>query len=460
MIIKFENLGPLKNGEISLNKLTVIAGGNNTGKTYLTYTIFGLIQFLHQNCHFAIAAESINQMHTEGKTSIFCSFDQFSEIIQDCSEGFDSTYISRIFSTQEEFFSNTIITLIPEASDFSNISTQTSTRTIQYRNTKCSISVNPSVKKKGWTIECSVVGETPLTEGASGIQLISFKRALGRTIARVLIGQIFPVPWISTSERLGIALFYKDLDSSRNAVVEYLQSMAAKKSEKEFFDPYEWVEKATSRFAIPIHENINFVRNLEDIKDKDSELDIDLCKYISTMMDGAYKYQNEEIIFFNGRRGANKLQFPLHLGSSSLRSLTDIFFYLKHLVTKNSLIIIDEPESHLTPQNQVIFARLIGACINAGIRLIVTTHSDYLIKEINNLIMLSSVEEGSFDEFKKYGYQKNERLNPKDVVAYLCNKNKIAQCAIDKFGVEIPNLDEANISMNTRASHLYDLLDR
>ena len=53
-------------------------------------------------------------------------------------------------------------------------------------------------------------------------------------------------------------------------------------------------------------------------------------------------------------------------------------------------MIIDEPESHLHPYCQILMARLIAACINAGIKVFVTTHSDYFVKEINNLIMLSN----------------------------------------------------------------------
>ena len=39
----FKNIGPIKDAELELGDLTVIAGRNNTGKTYLAYTLYGFL---------------------------------------------------------------------------------------------------------------------------------------------------------------------------------------------------------------------------------------------------------------------------------------------------------------------------------------------------------------------------------------------------------------------------------
>ena len=43
MEIKIKNLGVLKQAEFTLGDLTIICGGNNTGKTYATYALFGFL---------------------------------------------------------------------------------------------------------------------------------------------------------------------------------------------------------------------------------------------------------------------------------------------------------------------------------------------------------------------------------------------------------------------------------
>ena len=42
----FKNIGPIKKAELELDDLTIIAGQNNTGKTYLVYTLYGFLKNL------------------------------------------------------------------------------------------------------------------------------------------------------------------------------------------------------------------------------------------------------------------------------------------------------------------------------------------------------------------------------------------------------------------------------
>ena len=41
---RFENIGPVKHADLQLGDLTIIAGRNNTGKTYLVYTLYGFLK--------------------------------------------------------------------------------------------------------------------------------------------------------------------------------------------------------------------------------------------------------------------------------------------------------------------------------------------------------------------------------------------------------------------------------
>ena len=42
---RFENVGPIKKAELELGDLTIIAGQNNTGKTYLAHTLYNFLNF-------------------------------------------------------------------------------------------------------------------------------------------------------------------------------------------------------------------------------------------------------------------------------------------------------------------------------------------------------------------------------------------------------------------------------
>ena len=69
--------------------------------------------------------------------------------------------------------------------------------------------------------------------------------------------------------------------------------------------------------------------------------------------------------------------------------MLDIGFYLRHMAMPGDLLMIDEPELNLHPENQLRIARLFSQLVNIGIKIFVTTHSDYIIKELNTLIVLN-----------------------------------------------------------------------
>jgi len=61
------------------------------------------------------------------------------------------------------------------------------------------------------------------------------------------------------------------------------------------------------------------------------------------------------------------------------------------MVEPGEVLIVEEPESHLHPAMQVEFIRQIAALVNAGFRVIVTTHSEWLLEELANIVRRSQL---------------------------------------------------------------------
>ena len=57
------------------------------------------------------------------------------------------------------------------------------------------------------------------------------------------------------------------------------------------------------------------------------------------------------------------------------------------------MIIIEEPEAHLHPKMQVEFTRQLAAAVRAGVRVIATTHSEWILEELANLVRISGLSE-------------------------------------------------------------------
>ncbi len=70
--------------------------------------------------------------------------------------------------------------------------------------------------------------------------------------------------------------------------------------------------------------------------------------------------------------------------SSMVSELAPVVLYLRHRIEPGNVLIVEEPESHLHPAMQVAFTRQLAALVAAGIRVIVTTHSEWLLEELAN----------------------------------------------------------------------------
>lgn len=77
--------------------------------------------------------------------------------------------------------------------------------------------------------------------------------------------------------------------------------------------------------------------------------------------------------------------------SSMVSELAPVVLYLRHLVGPGNVLIVEEPESHLHPAMQVAFTRQLAALVNAGISVIVTTHSEWLLEELANIVRRSEL---------------------------------------------------------------------
>ena len=88
-----------------------------------------------------------------------------------------------------------------------------------------------------------------------------------------------------------------------------------------------------------------------------------------------------------------KNSLPLMNTSSMVSELAPVVLYLRHVVQPGETLIIEEPEAHLHPAMQVEFTRQIAALIHAGVRVIVTTHSEWVLEELGNIVRCSELPE-------------------------------------------------------------------
>ena len=443
----FKKIGPIKKAELELGDITIIAGRNNTGKTYLVYTLYGFLKQWYRQRNISPEIEKIVKEVTEKghfkRTVDRETLDQErKKIIRGVTRSFSQEDLSGVFSSPSDAFEESSIEVelpgeFPKNLQIDIPYPKGGLVSIQYDGTDIiAIDKNAREQKR----------DDPFFPF-----LISYR------YYRFLFPELSLDPFILSTERFGISLFYKELDFTKNQLVDYLQKMSDDKN-RDRFSPYIFIDKTTSRYALPIKDNIDYTRDIPTLKGQRSELHDDkLFDKIKDMMGGYYSTSGDDIAFISRRKGRN-FNLPLHIASSSARGLSDLYFYLRHVAKENQLVIIDEPESHLDTANQIQLARLLARMAQSNLKVLITTHSDYIIKEINNLIMLSRLKKQK-KVVKDLGYKKDDFIEPDAIRAYVAEKDGLTKCEIDEFGIDMPVFDETIDKINRTSIELASRLE-
>ncbi|MGI9250048.1 MAG: AAA family ATPase [Pseudohongiellaceae bacterium] len=81
-----------------------------------------------------------------------------------------------------------------------------------------------------------------------------------------------------------------------------------------------------------------------------------------------------------------KDRLPLITASSMISELSPVVLFLRHLVEPGDTLILEEPEAHLHPASQKKLMEEIANWVNNGIKVILTTHSDWILESLSNIV--------------------------------------------------------------------------
>ena len=124
-------------------------------------------------------------------------------------------------------------------------------------------------------------------------------------------------------------------------------------------------------------------------------------------------------------------EIPLSASAASIRELAPLEFLIENTDISKSSIMMDEPEAHLHPLKQRMMADIMACLLIGGAHIQITTHSDYFLRRLNELVMQFKIFErlgtDKLDEYKKIcddlELDKELFINPNMVSAYLIKRN-------------------------------------
>jgi predicted ATP-dependent endonuclease of OLD family len=215
-----------------------------------------------------------------------------------------------------------------------------------------------------------------------------------------------------------------------------------------------------SNYPQHIADYIEFLNDTANLKKNKSEFRKLNTVLHNKIIKGKYRVSNDGISFlpykayFKGNNYQPKID--LHMTSSTVKTFFSLEFYLEHMATKGAYLIIDEPELNLHPDNQRKTARLIAQIINAGVNIIISTHSDYIIRELNNLIILKDEFSSKNKLMKQYDYKEDELLSKDDINSYLLKNGLVEPMKITSTnGIIAETFDDVINNLNGSSDDIY-----
>ena len=465
MTIRLKNLGILKQAEFSLGDLTIICGENNTGKTYATYALYGFLRSWRELIDFSVSDTQIQRLLADGVLNIDLS--QYvrtaNQILAEACKKYNHQ-LDGVFAATEGQFSNSEFQIqvgIPDILD------------IEYEPEMVSTHGDNRKPDEDWHFSClkrkgsqEVIFTLQAEKKRRRREVLSriANRFIHYRISDIIFSEslpfpILPFPFITSAERTGVAIFRRELNFARNRLLDEM-AQADKVT-----DARNLLSQGYQNYPSPIEANVEFTGQLEYISKRKSFITKehpDVLEEFADIVGGDYSITQNDQLYYIPK--GTRVRLTMDQSSSAVRSLLDMDFYLRYVVHKGDLLMVDEPELNLHPANQRRIARLFARLVNLGIKVFLTTHSDYIVKELNTLIMLNHDKPHLKRIVQENDYRDDELIRSGQVKVYMAQEDLIpleegqkrrrrghtfVPADIDPiFGIEAPSFDETIDDMN------------
>lgn len=208
----------------------------------------------------------------------------------------------------------------------------------------------------------------------------------------------------------------------------------------------------------------SFVQGMKDLEQAQEIRDVvsvNLVNLLQTVLDGEVKRDGDRYVYITHGE-----TLPISAAASSVREIAP----LQQMVTKRDIskaaILIEEPEAHLHPLKQRMMADIIATMAIGGANMQITTHSDYYIRRLNDLMRLHLLRNvmgaEEYENFcREHSFIPNLTLDPALLSAYYLERRDDGMVSLVKQnsfkGIPFDTFKAVNDKPLQDSSLLYEL---
>ena len=418
-IISVENFGPIREGTVEFKPLTVFIGTNNSGKTYMATLMYALFRAFTRN---AFSAEWPQQFH--GALG-----DEYGEILSSWTtpppltvndlpdgvrEALEAMVVSLISSGKIGLYKSVL-----DAFGLVDISQ------LAFRANGAARSFALSVS--GFDLDRSII-DLPQESPLGAVESDRYPPPIGDLDISGVLGQspfrarkmLLKFVWNEFLDRWGIpAGDVHYLPAGRSGILRGWG----------FFESTSVEEFATSKPGTVG----DFLRTLRSVlRGTDNGLNKTLAAIHNgegqnpalflmenNLLAGGISVSGNSSPYMTMRYETDGLlSVPIQQASSMAAELAPLYLWIERVLRPGDVLIIDEPEAHLHPENQRLVARVLVRLVNAGVNVICATHSSLILHQMSNHILAAKK---TAEKRAEIGFTDDDTLNLDDIGAYLFN---------------------------------------
>lgn len=425
--IRINNFGPVKSGRVELKPLTILIGGNNTGKSYVAMLVHSLLSY--RIWHGAArsfqpynkdAYARLRDDYTERLEQLFRrneerdSFDVPQELTEEMFCQMCDMIGQEIKLALERNFGARITDLVKRGASSAQLDIAGSQDLVIRIGLDFQLKPSSAFAIKYRFAMTSIRNQV----GDDGIGMSNDGDTTTITVYRPRSGyplnyKAFEYLIRSVINRTGLfteASYY--LPASRSGILQGQKSLLAGALRS-----LESTDIGNTNMSRLTGAAYDFMSDLFLALDHKSEFSAMAERMEKDMLGGRTVLRRHgQNVAPDVTYVADDGEFPLHRASSSISEIAPLSLYMKHIIQRGSLLIIEEPESHLHPENQLVMARYIVRMIRAGIRVLLTTHSEFLLEKLGKFILASNISPEARGEILKA--DAGDYLCPEEVSAH------------------------------------------
>lgn len=451
MIADVSYLGPIRKAVVDLQKpFTLFCGPNSTGKTYMSYLLYAINEdsdYDDSKGLDKIAKQILSEQQFVLRRELI------DEYIGDLAKGMKSK-LGSIFgigdSMVEKLFSQFELTLSLSDNEFEKIVSQPCR--LVSGNNDAEVVLEKDADSDVVRYQANIKAQNIIRDSLMNIRFM-----LSHYFRILCFGNIGGVRML-TVERNSIYTFKTELSLSRNELIDRIQQ----KSGQSELDIFDMVNSSSRRYPLAVRSSLRIANDLENVQ----KFNGPYYQFAEQIEKGILHGEviitrNGDVEFISEKAGRSK-HLPIHMASSIVKTMSSLVIYLKHIARKGDLLIIDEPEMNFHPDVQIALVRIFSMLSKMGLRLIVSTHSDYMVREVNNLIMAGSLYHHDAQLINEMGYKEEMLMNKETVVVKYFNYGKskrfldVVDVKVENDGFAVESIDNTINSQNKITETLYD----